>query len=453
LKGRLPVILVLASACLLTARMSVNAQNLLERMVMPGPLIEGHAKLEGECSKCHKPFSRNTQTKLCLDCHKDVASDRALHSGLHGRTREALTQDCRKCHSEHKGREADINQMDRETFNHDSTNYKLVGAHRNASCEGCHAAKVKFRKAPTGCIECHRKVEPHRGRLGERCDGCHTIVKWGQTKPFDHGKTRFPLVGAHKDVACATCHTGELYKDLPSSCISCHRLQDVHADRYGTKCDSCHDQIKWKPAHFDHDKTKYPLHGAHAKVKCDTCHSGDLYRDKLGSSCSSCHKKNDPHKGKLGERCEKCHNDVDWRSSVSFDHEITRFPLIGLHATVPCEECHRSPTYKDAPIACDKCHRDYHQARLGIRCADCHNPNGWSRWRFDHSRQTKYPLTGAHEKVVCEACHKAKAPPDLKLPTDCNSCHRSADIHTGRFGRDCERCHVTSDWRNLNIKH
>jgi hypothetical protein len=120
---------------------------------------------------------------------------------------------------------------------------------------------------------------------------------------------------------------------------------------------------------------------------------------------------------------------------------------------VPCEECHRSQTYKSEPLACEKCHKDFHQAKLGVRCSDCHNPNGWARWRFDHGRQTKYPLTGAHEKLVCEGCHNVKSPPNLKLATDCYSCHRRADVHTGTFGRNCERCHVTVNWRKLEIKN
>lgn len=432
--------------------MSASAQSVLEKLVMPGPLAEGHAKYEGECARCHEPYSRSSQTKLCLDCHKDITADRATGSGLHGRDRLAKAGDCKQCHTEHKGREADITQFDRETFSHDATNFALTGAHRTASCDGCHVGKAKFRKAPTVCFECHKKVEPHRGRLGERCENCHNVFKWRDTKPFDHGKTHFPLVGAHKDVRCTTCHAGEVYKELAVTCVSCHRLQDVHAGRYGEKCDSCHEQVKWRPGRFDHSKTHFPLRGAHEKVKCDSCHTGNLHRDKLATTCVSCHRKQDPHQGKLGERCERCHGETDWRKSVSFDHDLSRFPLVGLHATVPCEECHRSPTYKGEPTVCEKCHRDYHQGRLGGRCADCHNPNGWSRWRFDHARQTAWPLTGAHQKLVCEACHKAPSPPTLKLATDCYSCHRAADPHGGNYGRSCERCHVTTSWRKLSLR-
>jgi hypothetical protein len=429
------------------------AQTLLERLIMPGPVVEGHVKLEAECGKCHEPYARASQTRLCLDCHKEIAADRAQEKRFHGRNREGVKQECNHCHTDHKGRNADITQFDRETFNHEFANFQLKDAHKSAPCEGCHRPKVIFRKAAGLCFDCHKSADPHKRQLGEKCDQCHAETKWTSAKPFDHARTKFALQGAHKDVKCATCHAGEIYKNLAQTCVSCHRLQDVHADRYGAKCESCHDQIKWKPARFDHDKTKYPLRGAHPKVKCDACHTGDLYRQKLATTCVSCHKKDDPHKGELSARCERCHNDVAWEKNVTFEHDITRFPLIGLHGAVSCEECHRSTTYKNEPVACEKCHKDWHQARLGTACGQCHNPNGWARWRFDHTRQTKYKLTGAHEKIACEACHAVKNPPNLKLATDCYACHSKADVHRGTFGRPCERCHVTTDWRKLAIRN
>ncbi|CCE09844.1 Cytochrome c family protein (fragment) [Bradyrhizobium sp. STM 3843] len=450
MRWRLAALAVVAIAL---AAVGARAQTVLEKLVMPGPLVGKHAKYETECGKCHEAFTRKAQTGLCLDCHKDIAADRREHVRLHGREQGALSQDCRQCHTDHKGRETDIVQLDKETFNHDFTDYRLVDAHRNVSCAGCHIAKVKFRDTPSTCFECHKAMDPHHRRLGERCENCHVVTKWRDTKTFDHAKTRFPLVGAHKSVACATCHSGQQYKDLPTSCASCHRLQDVHAGRFGEKCETCHDQDKWKTTHFNHDKTRFPLRNAHAKVKCESCHTGDLYRDKLATSCVSCHRKQDPHQGKLGERCEKCHNDTGWRKNLAFDHELTRFPLIGLHKPVPCEECHRSPTYRNTPTACESCHKDYHQGRLGTRCASCHNPNGWSLWRFDHAQQTRFPLIGQHQKITCASCHRAKSPPDLKLPMDCYSCHRGSDVHNGTFGQSCERCHVATGWRNVQIRN
>ena len=433
---------------------AAKSQNIFESLVMPGPLVEGHAKLEKECAKCHEPFSRQSQTRLCLACHEEIAADRLQGKGFHGRQPDAKKQDCKPCHGDHKGRNADIVQLDRETFNHALANFELKGAHKTARCDGCHAQKVKFRKAPGRCFDCHKARDAHKGQLGEQCDGCHSEEAWRRVKPFDHGKTKFPLVGAHKTVACSACHAGELYKNLGTACADCHRLQDAHSGRYGGKCETCHDSNKWKAVHFNHDKaTKFALRGGHMKVKCDACHTGDLYRDKVASTCVSCHKKNDPHKGQLGSRCEQCHTEAGWRQKVTFDHDITRFPLIGRHAVVPCEECHRSPSFKDAPRICSGCHKDrHHEGRFGTNCGQCHNPNGWARWRFDHDAQTRYPLTGGHRGIQCHACHTAKNVAKIVLSTVCYNCHKADDIHQGSFGRSCEQCHNTTSFKQANIR-
>ena len=440
---------VFAAAILLACASAGRAQTLFESLVLPGPVIEGHAKVEADCGKCHDPGSRKSQPKLCLECHKDQAADIAGARGFHGRDRNAAASDCKHCHTDHKGRTADVVQLDRETFNHTLTNFELKGAHASARCGGCHAAGVKFRKAPGPCVECHKQVEPHKGNLGTACQGCHNETNWRKTKPFDHGTTKFPLTGAHKEVACTGCHAGERYKGVGRTCVTCHAVQDKHGGRYGLKCEACHAPSKWATIAFDHAKaTKFPLRGKHATITCDTCHTGDLYRDKLATQCVACHGKADPHKGQLGKRCESCHKETGWRQKVAFDHELTRFPLVGLHGAVACEECHRTPQFKDAPQACDKCHPDkHHEGRLGPQCERCHNPNGWGLWRFDHDRETKFPLTGAHHGLDCHSCHKTKTTGRIEVSKECVACHSNDDAHGGSFGRVCEKCHNTTAFR------
>ena len=120
---------------------AAQSQNLFERLVMPGPVVDGHAKLEKECGKCHEPFSRKSQTRLCLDCHKEIAADRTTSKGFHGRQPDAAKQECNHCHTDHKGRDADIVQLDRETFNHALTNFELRDAHKAVPCSGCHCQR------------------------------------------------------------------------------------------------------------------------------------------------------------------------------------------------------------------------------------------------------------------------------------------------------------------------
>ena len=451
---RRTAIVALAGCALMAMFLNANGQSLFEKLVMPGNVIEGHAKHEKTCESCHEPFSKKSQRRLCLECHKDIASDIATKSGFHGKRQDVTTAECKTCHTDHKGRKADIIGFDPQTFNHTATDFGLKGAHTSAPCTGCHVAGEKYRKAATNCFACHKSDDAHKGSLGQECASCHSEETWRKTKTFDHSKTKFPLDGAHRDVQCAICHVGERYKDLPHACADCHKIQDVHGGRYGKKCDTCHAATKWKTIKFDHAKdTKFPLKGGHKEVKCDGCHKGDLYRDKLATTCVTCHKANDPHKGQLGTRCESCHNELSWRKKVTFDHYVTKFPLFGLHAAVPCEECHRTQAYRETAKSCHECHKDtHHEGKLGPTCNDCHNPNGWALWQFNHDRQTKFPLTGAHVGLQCHACHTAPAAVKVSAPVTCFGCHSADDAHRGSFGQRCEACHTTSTFRQGAVR-
>ena len=439
----------LACAAIFVALAAADAQSLFEKLVMPGEVIEGHAKYEKTCESCHEPFSKESQRRLCLDCHKDVAGDISQKAGFHGKRPDIATAECKTCHTDHKGRSADIVQFDADTFNHAFTDFELKGGHKTAQCSGCHAKGEKHRKAPHTCIGCHKKDDTHKGELGTECASCHTEEAWRKAKTFDHAKTKFPLTGAHRDVQCAVCHVGERYKDIPHACNDCHKIQDVHGGKFGAKCETCHATAKWTTISFDHAKsTKFPLNGAHKAAKCTTCHKGVIADEKLAKTCVGCHKANDPHKGQLGQRCESCHNETSWRQKVKFDHDVTAFPLIGLHAAVPCEECHQSTAYKDAPKACAACHKDkHHEGKLGPTCQRCHNPNGWALWRFNHDRETKFPLTGAHAGLQCQGCHTVRTDAKVTAPSACFSCHGNDDVHRGSFGRACEKCHGTTSFR------
>ena len=230
--------------CLCVSARTASAQSLIERMVMPGPLSSAHAKLETTCTNCHRAFSREAQSPLCLACHKDVAADAATHTHFHGRSAEVVGSQCRSCHAEHQGRDASIIFSTPELFDHGATDFALTGAHVRVACGRCHGPKEAFRAAKTVCNACHAKDDPHKGQLGPVCAKCHVTERWTRTTPWPH--LLWPLLGAHKQAACHACHAGPRFVGLPQTCIGCHRQDDVHRAKLGPRCDTCHTPKDWQ---------------------------------------------------------------------------------------------------------------------------------------------------------------------------------------------------------------
>ncbi len=446
---------LLAAAWLLAALLATQnawAQS-VESVLSPGPLIRGHAKVEGDCKSCHVRFDRAAQDGLCIGCHKETGRDLREKAGFHGRNKP---QACRTCHTDHRGADAKIAEFDRKTFDHRLTDYVLRGKHEGVECGKCHTTGHKYRDAPSDCLACHRKDDVHKASLGPKCADCHVEQSWKEAR-FDHSSSRFALTGKHLDTKCGACHKSANYKEAPMTCIGCHRKDDKHKARYGEKCESCHGTSNWTAITFKHDAdTRFVLRGKHREVRCDSCHTGVLYRDKTGTTCIDCHRKDDKHNGTLGTDCVACHTERNWRETASkFDHDRSTFPLRGGHVKVECTSCHKSARYKEAPSECVACHRkdDKHEGTLGSACADCHTDRDWKATRFDHAR-TRFGLRLGHAvpPLKCNDCHR-----DLKsyrpLAMDCLSCHRKDDKHEGQLGARCDSCHGERSWKDTRFDH
>jgi len=253
------------------------------------PLEGKHANVE--CSKCHIPAGKGTIYKVkfasCLDCHKDAHDGQFAGQPFRNR--------CESCHT--------VADFHRSLFNiakHRETQFPLTGAHVTVTCVECHkvggggrtAKIIPFRFEDKSCTACHS--DPHHGEFRERmerrrpdgtkfgCEACHSTRSWGEVSGFDHSKTKFPLLGVHRAVACNACHKALLgekqiqFKGIPQVCEACH--VDLHAKQFvrqgKTDCSSCHSSQRWKPSTFDHNKrTKLPLRGGHEGVPCTKCHS------------------------------------------------------------------------------------------------------------------------------------------------------------------------------------
>lgn len=341
--------------------------------------------------------------------------------------------------------------------------------------------KLEFRE----CASCHR--DPHAGRFGGTCAKCHSVEGWrpARVADFDHERTDYPLRGRHRAAACASCHrAGRAYKGLAHArCADCHadeHLGQLGARADGGRCESCHDVQGFTPARFgpeEHARTPYALLGAHLAVACDACHRrvapgtlaraaaaggaalvarkpGPVARFRFASTrCTDCHK--DAHAGELDRHvraggCEACHRVEGWRQA-SFDHARTRFTLSGAHARVACQRCHTQVDagtprarvrYQGLALACEGCHEDPHQGQLTRAalpsqsggppspCERCHTSRDWRPSKFDHGRDARYALDGAHVRLACEVCHKREGVPGgatlvryRPLPTACKDCH------------------------------
>jgi hypothetical protein len=502
-------------ACVISER--ADAQ--IETLVMPGEVIEGHAEYEEDCSACHAKFKRAEQRTLCLDCHEDVAADVNAGSGFHGLSDEARDTSCATCHTDHEGRDADIVQLDEQSFDHDltdfpllgkhgetecgecheagskhreapadcyacheadnvhgdtmgtecadchtavawadvefdheTTGYSLIGKHAEAECSGCHEDQT-FQAAPTACFDCHAEDDAHDGRSGQECGNCHAPTGWEDTK-FDHARdTRFARDGRHAELACGDCHSEDPFDDeMDVACVSCHLENDNHDGHFGGACETCHATDAWTAVHFDHDvNTDHTLNGAHELVECEACHIEPIFEVKPQTGCLACHEEDDAHDGTQGTSCLDCHNENSWTDQVFFDHGLTRFPLLGAHADEQCDACHDSHVFSDAPMECAECHResDPHADRFPKNCALCHNPVDWLQWQFDHDRQTDFALQGAHLEVQCDTCHRRPLAAQSRLGSRCADCHQSDDVHDGEFGFDCGRCHSAESFQDV----
>lgn len=434
---------------------SGGAWALVETALMPGAVISGHAKLEPNCKECHVRFDKDAQTKLCMDCHKEVAADFLGHKGFHGRLDE---KECRDCHTDHKGRAANIAVLNLQTFDHSKTDFPLAGAHQRPEkvrCAGCHETRKKYRDAPLTCNGCHQKTDKHKGSLGTECANCHVERDWKEAK-FDHGKTSFQLTGKHTEVTCKKCHADpSRYKGVSHECVTCHIAVDKHKGAYGKKCDTCHVEKDWKAIDFNHDReTPFKLLGKHVAVRCIACHKGSIYKEKAPTSCVSCHRNDDAHKGGLGEKCASCHTEEKWNSS-KFDHDRnTKFMLLGKHIRTKCDACHKPESKEKLGSSCISCHRtnDKHKGDFGAKCETCHSEKDWKTIGFDHDSDTRYTLKGKHVQVRCIACHTGKLF-QQKLNQDCLSCHAKHDVHKNQLGKRCESCHIEKDWKLAQVDH
>ena len=426
-----------------------------------GWTLEGkHAK--AACEKCHRSEFR-IGPAATISTRKSSAGWVGLESSCvscHRRDdphQNSLGPECQRCHDAAGWTPA-------PKFDHAASRYPLTGKHADVACAKCHLAAslalpvgtdgkriARFRPLPFAeCSSCHS--DPHRGQLSAECSSCHVTQGFAviNRQEFNHGATRYPLLGKHRSVTCDACHGRAMARPKPAfaACASCHA--DAHAGEATlagapADCAACHRVDGFAPSTFtiaQHQTTKYPLGGKHQAVLCAKCHTSSaapgsakrVVRLRASTtSCASCHA--DPHGAQPASQiCSQCHGDAGWGviRYAQTAHASTRLPLEGAHAALTCASCHgpKRPglpafavttslgkagvMFRIPEVRCATCHTDPHRTvgiavrpDTGAGCANCHNSASFRPATIGIAAHAKYslPLEGAHRAVPCIACH------------------------------------------------
>jgi hypothetical protein len=395
----------------------------------------------------------------------------------------------------------------RDTFDHLTTGFELLGQHRDLPCEACHANAV-FKGTPRACGACHGVGTAIRATAktanhilsSDRCDSCHTPVAWKPAVNFDHAEARG---------SCSTCHNGVQAQGKAAT----HVQTDL-------ECDVCHSTVSWSNASFKHEGIVGNCASCHDRVHatgmpaahipidtapCESCHSPSNFTTWAGPTmnhaavtgvaCASCHEAGKtffgvtivtrpPAPHPTGGDCSQCHN-----STVSFTADLPK-PANHIPTTAPCAQCHTSGSNYDVYSVAG--------THIGVTdCKTCHGPgvaNTFANVTITTTSATHIPI-GA---VDCggSGCHTTSnlntggfniGPASVDIPTlnvaghttvaaaapACQTCHETApyqgmiassasaagDSRPTAFDKghptsgDCNGCHTTSPTFTTNVNN
>ena len=250
--------------------------------------------------------------------------------------------------------------------------------------------------------------------------------------------------------------------------------QSPHGKGLKMDCAKCHNPTGWTinpyTLQFNHDKTDYPLEGAHSQVDCKLCHTTLVFNEVPSTDCVSCHA--DMHSQSVGNDCVRCHTPQTWLvDNIPELHEENGFPLIGAHGNLSCVECHTSETtlrFDRIGNDCISCHREdyastqspnHETAGFSTDCIECHNPLGFGWDSAGAGNHDFFPLTEGHDIQDCTQCHTTGNYADAS--PECVSCHQddyagtqNPNHSSSGFSTDCISCHTTAPgWTPAVVNH
>lgn len=405
-RGRLPGT---CSSCHVTRGFNVIDPRGFNHTATRYPLLGKHRSTG--CEACHGSNMATPRPAFgtCATCHADVHEGAGFSEGS--------KLDCSACHREQGFRPATFTLAQ-----HQETAFVLQGQHTTVPCAQCHKSTtsvstgnltVPLKMTVTGCNSCH--ADPHGGQLkSATCTSCHSDAGWARVR-FDsgeHARTGFVLDGAHATITCARCHgperpglpplgpgredgsAGIRFQVPEVSCAACHGDPHPSSAADSLSCSACHGTTSFRPAQVgvaEHGAFTFVLDGAHRAVACVNCHTG------LSTS------------------------DTVWRAGATLIGAAASMPVIDLHAAqgTTCAGCHVTP------------HGDQFTSRADHgACETCHVTASFTdTLRFDHARNSTFPLTGAHATVACARCHRTEVSENGPRTTYRPIAHRCEDCH------------------------
>ncbi|MDH4262268.1 MAG: cytochrome c3 family protein [Spirochaetia bacterium] len=298
-----------------------------------------------------------------------------------------------------------------------------------------------------------------------------------------------PLTLGHKtfDNSCFKCHMPLI--SASTSCLGCHEsTQKSIKNKTGFHGNMLEEDVKkCIRCHTDHAGAQKLIIKDARKVN-QFSHDLEKIREKNFLAAS-------PELNQVKEEYtklwEKVSSESDWENrfkvlKTDFDHKLTGYPLIGEHAKVKCEDCHKNtkdfrvdakegliPSFSLEKVMnkdfCYSCHKKDddgkkgHKGEYGKNCASCHTIGGGVEkgWKAlvpkirKHHQDKKHELIGHHKKTSCIKCHKS-IPFTKKIEeTTCYYCHEKLDkkFHEQSLGKRCEDCHTPESFRKSTFDH
>lgn len=282
------------------------------------PIYSGtHQGEWNDCVECHTN-PNNFAEFSCIGCHTNPQTNND-HNGVAGYAYQSSA--CLACHPTGDGASG---------FDHNATNFPLIGVHNGPDCIDCHANG--YAGTSTVCSSCHMTdyngtSNPKHTSVGfsTDCASCHSTTDpdW-QPATFANHNSVYALNGAHAAIAndCVDCHNGN-YNNTPNTCVGCHQSDynstnnpNHSAAQFPTDCATCHGESNWTPSTFDHDGMYFEIYSGKHKDEwndCIECHTNpNNYADFTCLTCHTNPSTNNDHNGVNGYQyvstaCLSCH--------------------------------------------------------------------------------------------------------------------------------------------------